>query len=181
MHAVHWLESNRFLHLGTIYTCATGDKTFNWYHLTTVQYSPSVHAVHYCHVTSVDFSDYKRSSHSSLVAIPMTSPDQTVNVTVGDNLTLMVDITEFNLPLDSVTWMEDGQLLMNNTDNIVITHGSFEAPPTTSTLVRDPIQSPTDNGTYEVTVVNPAGQSMTTFTVIVNGRQINFMVFSSPL
>ena len=108
----------------------------------------------------------------------MTSPDQTVEVTVGSALTLMVDITEFNLPLTSITWMEDGQVLMNNTDNIVITHGSFEAPPTTSTLVRDPIQSVMNNGTYQVTVVNPAGQSMTTYTVIVNGRQINIMVFS---
>ena len=101
----------------------------------------------------------------------MTSPDQTVNVTVGNALTLMVDITGFNLPLTTITWMEDGQVLMNNTDNIVITHGSFEAPPTTSTLVRDPIQSVMDNGTYEVTGVNPAGQSVTTFTVIVNGKQ----------
>ena len=109
----------------------------------------------------------------------MTSPDQTINVTVGGNLTLMVNITGFNLPLTNVIWMEDGQVLMNNTDNIIITHGNLEAPPTTSTLVRDPIQSPMDNGTYEVTVVNPAGQSMTTFTVIVNGRQINIMVFNS--
>ena len=108
----------------------------------------------------------------------MTSPDQTVNVTVRSALTLMVDITGFNLPLTTITWMEDGQVLMNNTDNI-ITHGSFEAPPTTSTLVRDPIQSVMDNGTYEVTVVNPAGQSVTTYTVIVNGRQIDLMIFSS--
>ena len=98
----------------------------------------------------------------------MTSPDQTVNVTVGSALSLMVDITGFNLPLTSITWMEDGQVLMNNTDNIVITHGSFDVPPTASTLVRDPIQSVMDNGTYEVTVVNPAGQSVTAYTVIVN-------------
>ena len=102
----------------------------------------------------------------------MTSPDQTVNVTVGSALTLTVDITGFNLPLTSITWMEDEQVLMNNTDNIIITHGSFAAPPTTSTLVRDPIQSVMDNGTYEVTVGNPAGESMTTFTVIVNGKQV---------
>ena len=102
----------------------------------------------------------------------MTSPDRTVEVTVGGNLTLIVDITGFNLPLTSITWMEDGQVLMNNTDNIIITHSSFEAPPTTSTLVRDPIQSPMDNGTYQVTVMNPAGESMTTFTVIVNGKQL---------
>ena len=102
----------------------------------------------------------------------MTPPDRTVNVTVGSSLTLMVSITEFNLPLTSVTWMKGGQVLMNNTDNIVITHGSFEAPPTTSTLVRDPIQSVMDNGTYEVTVVNPAGESMTTFIVTVNGKQL---------
>ena len=82
----------------------------------------------------------------------------------------MVDITGFNLPLTSITWMEDGQVLMNNTDSIVITHSSFEAPNTTSTLVRDPIQSVMDNGTYEVTVVNPAGQSVTTYTIIVNGK-----------
>ena len=102
----------------------------------------------------------------------MTPPDQTVEVTVGSALTLMVNITGFNLPLTSITWMEDGQVLMNNTDNIIITHGSFAAPPTTSTLVRDPIQSPMDNGTYQVTVMNPAGESMTTFTVIVNGKQL---------
>ena len=108
----------------------------------------------------------------------MTPPDQTVNVTVGSALTLMVNITGFNLPLTSITWMEDGQELMNNTDNIIITHGSFEAPPTTSTLVRNPIQSPMDNGTYEVTVVNPAGQSMTTFTVIVNGERVVTVSFS---
>ena len=100
----------------------------------------------------------------------MTSPEQIVEVIFGNNLTLMVNITGFNLPLTSITWMEDGQVLMNNTDNIVITHGSVAAPPTTSTLVRDPIQSVMDNGTYEVTVVNPAGQSMTTYTVIVNGK-----------
>ena len=102
----------------------------------------------------------------------MTSPDQTVEVTVGSALTLMVDITGFNLPLTSITWMEDGQVLMNNTENIVITHGSFEAPPTTSTLVCDPIQSVMDNGTFEITVVNPAGQNMTTYTVIVNGKEL---------
>ena len=106
------------------------------------------------------------------VAIPMTSPDQTVEVTVGSALTLMVNITGFNLPPTNVTWMEDGQLLMNNTDNIAITHGSFATPPTTSTLVRDPIQSVMDNGTYEITVVNPAGQSMTTFIVNVNGKKL---------
>ena len=103
----------------------------------------------------------------------MTPPDQTVEVIFGNTLTLMVDITGFNLPLTNITWMEDGQVLMNNTDNtIIITHGSFAAPPTTSTLVRDPILSIMDNSTYEVTVMNPAGQSMTTFTVIVNGEQV---------
>ena len=89
----------------------------------------------------------------------------------------MVDITGFNLLLTSITWMEDGQELMNNTNNITITHGSFEAPPTTSTLVRDPIQSVLDNGIYEVTVVNQAGQSMTSFTVIVNGERVVTVFF----
>ena len=109
-------------------------------------------------------------SNSFHIAIPRTSPDQTVETIVGSTLTLMVDITGFNLPLTSITWMEDGQVLMNNTDNIIITHGSFEAPPTTSALVRDPILSPMDNGTYEVTVVNPAGENMATYTIIVNGN-----------
>ena len=93
-----------------------------------------------------------------------------MNIVVDNALILMVDITGFNLPLTSVTWMEDGQVLMNNTNNNIITHGSFAAPPTTSTLVRDPIQSPMDNGTYEVTAVNPAGENTTVFTVIVNGE-----------
>ena len=91
----------------------------------------------------------------------------------------MVDITGFNLPLTNITWMEDGEVLMDTTDNIVITHGSFTTPPSTSTLVRDPIQSVMDNGTYEVTVVNPAGENTTTFTVTVNGKQVDFMVSNS--
>jgi len=91
----------------------------------------------------------------------------------------MVDITGFNLPLTSITWMEDGQVLMNNTNNIIITHGSFAAPPTTSTLVHDSIQSPMDNGTYEVTVANPAGEDTTIFTITVNGEQcFNFKKYA---
>jgi len=89
----------------------------------------------------------------------------------------MVDITGFNLPLTSITWMEDGQLQMNNTNNVIIHHSSFAAPPTTSTLVRDSIQSPMDNGTYEVIVANPAGEDMTMFTITVNGKQsFNFKI-----
>ena len=103
----------------------------------------------------------------------MTSSGQTVQVTVGNALTLTVNITEFNRPLTEITWTEDGKMLINNTDNIIITHGSFAAPPTTSALVRDPIQSPMNGGTYELTVVNPAGASMTTFNVTVNGKQIS--------
>ena len=107
----------------------------------------------------------------------MTSPDQAaVNITVGSPLILMMDITGFNLPLTSITWMEDGQVLMNNTNNIIITHGNFAAPLTTSTLVRGSIQSPMDNGTYEVTAVNPAGEDTTVFTVIVNGEQVSFQL-----
>ena len=109
----------------------------------------------------------------SHVVIPMTSSGQTVQVTVGNALTLTVNITEFNRPLTEITWTEDGKMLINNTDNIIITHGSFAAPPTTSTLVRDPIQSPMNGGTYELTVMNPAGASMTTFNVTVNGKQIS--------
>ena len=99
-----------------------------------------------------------------------------MNITVGSPLTLMVNITGFNLPLTTITWMEDGQVLMNNTDNIIITHGSFAAPPTTSTLVRDSIQSPMDNGTYQVVVENPAGQDSTLFTITVNGEQVSFQL-----
>ena len=90
----------------------------------------------------------------------------------------MVDITGFNLPLTSITWMEDGQVLMNNTNDIIITHGSFAAPPTTSTLVRGSIQSraPMDNNTYQVVVVNPAGQDTSTFTITVNGEQVAFNI-----
>ena len=72
--------------------------------------------------------------------------------------------------------MEDGQVVMNNTDNIIITHGSFETPPTTSTLVHGSIESPMDNGTYEVVVVNPAGQDSTLFTITVNCEQVSFQL-----
>ena len=99
-----------------------------------------------------------------------------MDIVVGNALILMVEITGFNLPLTNITWMKDGVVLMNNTSNVIITHGSFAAPPTTSTLVHDPIQSPMDNGTYEVTVANPAGVNTTVFTITVNGEQVTCYV-----
>ena len=94
-----------------------------------------------------------------------------MTVMVGDELRLSVTITDFNLPI-TVTWRQDGDELMNGVDRVTITTDSLDAPPAMSTLVRNPVVSLVDAGVYTVNASNPAGDSMTTFTVTVTGKAL---------
>ena len=102
---------------------------------------------------------------------PATSENQEVSFFVGEPLILSVNITTFNLPLTTLAWTLDGTLLQT-TERITIAHSSVTEPPASSRLTVDPVQSANDGGTYNFTAVNPAGQSVTTFTVIIYGTSV---------
>ena len=93
-------------------------------------------------------------------------------VQVGNELTLSVIITTFNLALTSITWMHNGNTIISGQDRINITNPSLSAPaPVTSTLVRISV-IPFDAGNYKVTATNPAGSGTLTVAVVVTGKII---------
>ena len=100
---------------------------------------------------------------------PVTPGDESMTVIVGEELSLSVTITDFNLPI-TVTWRQDGDELMSGVDRVTITTESLDTPPAMSTMVRNPVVSLVDAGVYTVTATNPAGDSVTTFTVTVTGK-----------
>ena len=108
---------------------------------------------------------------STVVAPVLTPQAMDVEAVVGTPLTLSVNVTEFNLKIESVVWMKNGSIIENGTDNFTITHISLNAPPSTVVLTRDNVISPMeDSGDYSVTITNPAGSDMSTFNVTVTGE-----------
>ena len=94
-----------------------------------------------------------------------------VEAVVGTSLSLTVNVTEFNLDIDSVTWTRNGSDIENGTDGYTITNISLSDPPSMIVLTRDNVTSPVeDSGDYSVTVANPAGSDMSTFNVTVTGE-----------
>ena len=86
---------------------------------------------------------------------------------VGQTLTLAVNITGFNLPI-TVNWN-----FGLGADRISITTSDdLTTPPVMSTLVRMPILSLEDEGDYDVTASNPAGNILSLFTVTVLGEPL---------
>ena len=96
----------------------------------------------------------------------MLSPDQFVEVVVGEDLVLSTSITEFNLPITNIVWTRNGEIVTFG--NIVTT--DITPQNRTSTLTLSPVNAPSDGGTYIVTATNDAGSDMTVFTVNVTGK-----------
>ena len=94
-----------------------------------------------------------------------------VEVEVGSPLTLSVNVTEFNLPIDDVTWTMNDNVIQNGTDGFTITYTDLDAPPSMVVLTLDEVISPaSDNGQYTVSVSNPAGIDTSTFNITVSGE-----------
>ena len=95
-----------------------------------------------------------------------------MDVIVGDSLSLTVTITDFNLPVDTIVWMFNGDVVNNNTALFtVFINGSLEEPPTTTTLQLSTVSNLTDEGMYTVDVTNRAGNSVSVFIVTVLGKE----------
>ena len=97
---------------------------------------------------------------------------QVVQLVVGANLTLAVDITGFNQPLTAVTWRR-GATVINATARVTIINSDLSIAPATSMLTVSPVMSPSaDEGTYIVTAESPAGTSDIGFDVNVFGNTL---------
>ena len=108
----------------------------------------------------------------------MLSSDQFVEVVVGDDLVLNTTFTEFNLPITNVFWTRNGEMVSSATDRITIDITGTIALNETITLTVSPVNTPSDGGTYIVTVTNEAGSDMTVFTVNVTGELMYNRKFS---
>ena len=94
-----------------------------------------------------------------------------MQVVVGANLILAVDITGFNQPLTAVTWSRGGVELTNDTVRVTIINSDLSIAPATSMLTVSPVVSPAaDEGIYTVTAESPAGASDNFFDVNVFGN-----------
>ena len=102
----------------------------------------------------------------------MLSPDQSVEVVVGEDLVLSTSITEFNLPITNIVWTQNGVTV--NSAHITTTSMNTSAPNGTATLTLSPVNAPSDGGTYIVTAINDAGSDSTVFTVNVTCK-LNLM------
>ena len=81
----------------------------------------------------------------------------------GETLELMVTV-ESNLVLTSITWTQDGAILVSG---VTIENSDLDPPNATSTLTRTDIDRSSDGGVYVMTATNRAGSATATFTADV--------------
>ena len=109
-----------------------------------------------------------------LAVAPVLSPDQFMEVMVGEDLVLSTALTGFNLPIINVIWTQNGVIVNSATDRITTTAMDTSAPNGTATFTLSPVNAPSDGGTYIVTAINDAGSDSTVFTVNVTCK-LNLM------
>ena len=94
-----------------------------------------------------------------------------MQVVVGANLSLLVEITGFNQPLTAVTWSRGAVELTNATARVTIINSDLSIAPATSMITVSPVVNPAaDEGTYTVTAESPAGTFDIFFDVTVLGN-----------
>ena len=90
----------------------------------------------------------------------------------GDTLTLSVSISDFNLPLMDIYWIQGSINLTDGVGGVTITNSS--TLPVMSGSVLSTLQlsrvTPADSDTFTVTATNVAGNTAVTFTVTVEGK-----------
>lgn len=105
---------------------------------------------------------------------PIASQATSLDVVPGENVSLTVSISGFNLPLNSIDWRnEQGNILTSTYDRVTIinTHNlPISAGPVLSTLLLSSVL-PEDTGRYTISATNSAGSGTATFTVTVEGKE----------
>ena len=107
----------------------------------------------------------------------MLSPDQSVEVVVGDVLILSTTFTGFNLPITNIIWTQNGEMISSVADRITISITGTATPNGTTALTLSPVNTSSDGGTYIATATNDAGSDMTVFTVNVTGELTYMYMF----
>ena len=106
-----------------------------------------------------------------MICTVLATESQVVQVVVGANLSLAVDIFGFNQPLTAVTWRLGAVELTNDTARVTIINSDLSIAPATSMLTVSPVVSPAaDEGRYTVTAESPAGTSHIFFAVDAFGN-----------
>ena len=93
---------------------------------------------------------------------------------------LSTRFTGFNLPLITIAWTRNGEMISSATDRVSIVTMGIGGPNGTSILTVSPVNTPSDGGIYIVTATNPAGSDMTVFTVNITGEYLVDSTSSYP-
>ncbi len=96
---------------------------------------------------------------------------QSPEVLAGSTLELSVNIASFNLPLTSITWTHNGNVLTSGQDRVTITNPSLSDPAPVVSITRASL-IPLDSGNYSIMATNPEGSSTYTFQVTVSGMLV---------
>ena len=88
------------------------------------------------------------------------------------SLTLSVNVTEFNLKITDIVWLNNNGTAVRHTSGVyTITNSSLDAPVGTASLFVESVTSPAVYaGIYQVTVTNPAGSDTSTFNVSITSK-----------
>ena len=152
-----------------MYTAILWSGSFFSLEVSSMLLSPSslLHTKTLLQIESLDLSKHI----SFYPAIPnVTGQSASHEVMAGHNLTLAVSISDFSLPLTSISWRQQGSLLTGAEVRVTITHPTLPVStgPVTSTLVLSST-TPLDSGIYAVTATNAAGSDTLLFAVTVGG------------
>ena len=90
------------------------------------------------------------------------------------SLTLSVNITEFNLEITDIVWLNNNSRAVRYTSGVyTITNSSLDVPMGTAVLFVESVTSPVVyGGVYQVIVTNPAGSDTSTFNVSVLSESV---------
>ena len=97
-------------------------------------------------------------------------PNLTLPVTVNGSFTLEVNISDYNLPIDSITWQRGSDSLLTTGTQFTLTNNTDTLGSGSATLTAGFTDSLVDDGMYTVTVSNPAGNDSVVFDVTVQSE-----------
>ena len=159
-----------------IYTCsASNEFGSNNRTIEIVQAGIVLHTIIFVHVPYYVCSPLLTLHCNNIVVSPTLTPEAIdVEVEVGMSLTLSVNITEFNLEITDIVWLNNNGTIVSHTSEIyTITNSSLDAPVGTTMLFVESVTSPVVyGGVYQVIVTNPAGSDTATFNVSVKSESM---------
>ena len=111
----------------------------------------------------------------SVPPLPTALGELTLTVTVNDSFVLEVMISNYNLPIDSITWqrkrgMSSPSLDLSNNTQFILTNSTNTLGYGNATLTALFTRSLVDAGLYTLIVSNPAGTRHVTFNITIHSE-----------